>query len=263
MNDSTKVTTIECKSCGAHFDEMLSKCPYCGAASVKGAEAEYMDKLEDVRSDMEDLGEIPEEETKKEFKKQGKFVVKLLSSMAAVIAFILIASYFLTKEDTSNRQSDYAWQQENIPILDELYEQEKYDELLTLYNKATEEEAPIYTWEHSEFCSTLQDFLYVNEILIREKSGEPMTEWDYQDLLYYGFQAKLLENNSFMTQEDKQKLTPYTQIILEDFETRWDFTEEERIAFEEEADKGYGFISYQSCKEYIEKWMKRSTKNEM
>lgn len=59
---------IICKYCGAKFDEIKSKCPYCGSTNYKGAEAEYFDKLEDVREDMEDLENVPVQETKKELR---------------------------------------------------------------------------------------------------------------------------------------------------------------------------------------------------
>lgn len=66
---------IACKFCGAHFDEMLPKCPYCESTNIKGAQAQYMERLEDVRSDMEGLAQIPVQETKKEIKKQTKFIL--------------------------------------------------------------------------------------------------------------------------------------------------------------------------------------------
>ena len=37
-----------CKNCGAHFDDNLPKCPYCGAFSYIGARKEYMEKLQDT-----------------------------------------------------------------------------------------------------------------------------------------------------------------------------------------------------------------------
>lgn len=37
-----------CNNCGAHFDDDLPKCPYCGDFHYAGAQKEYMDKLENV-----------------------------------------------------------------------------------------------------------------------------------------------------------------------------------------------------------------------
>lgn len=46
-----------CKNCGAHFDDLLPKCPYCGEFHYAGAQKEYMDHLEDMKDDLEDLSE--------------------------------------------------------------------------------------------------------------------------------------------------------------------------------------------------------------
>ena len=43
------VKKIICNSCGAEFEDTLPKCPYCGSLNYKGAEAEYLGKLEGMR----------------------------------------------------------------------------------------------------------------------------------------------------------------------------------------------------------------------
>ena len=47
MADTT-VKKIICSSCGAEFEDTLPKCPYCGSLNYKGAEAEYLGKLESM-----------------------------------------------------------------------------------------------------------------------------------------------------------------------------------------------------------------------
>ena len=37
-----------CNNCGAHFDDDLPKCPYCGDFHYAGAQKEFMDKLTTV-----------------------------------------------------------------------------------------------------------------------------------------------------------------------------------------------------------------------
>ena len=54
MADTT-VKKIICSSCGAEFEDTLPKCPYCGSLNYKGAEAEYLGKLESMRQDMQQL----------------------------------------------------------------------------------------------------------------------------------------------------------------------------------------------------------------
>ncbi len=259
VSENQKGNMIQCASCGAQFDEMLPECPYCGNASIKGAQAEYMEKLEAVRSDMAALGQAPMEETKKELKKQGRFTISVLIIIAAVVGLLFAVSFMYYNEDR-DRRKDYEWQLKNYPVLNELYEQGEYEELLVLYEKACEEDAPIYDWEHWEFCSVLHGFLHVESILELEKSGAELTHWDYEDLLYFGFRAKWMEQNSSMPEEELQKLEPYVQMVLTDWENRWDFTEEELAAFEKELQENYGSISFKSCEKYIAGWLERRTK---
>ena len=86
----SKVKKIICNSCGAEFEDTLPECPYCGTMNYKGAEMEYFGRLEEVRSDMEQLGSVPEQETRSELKKQRKWILKLVLflAVAAVLLFL-------------------------------------------------------------------------------------------------------------------------------------------------------------------------------
>lgn len=260
-NMSPRGKIIECGSCGAHFDEMLPKCPYCGTASIKGAEAEYMDKLEDVRSDMEDLSAVPAEETKKELKKQTKFVLIVVGIILGMLLLLFsIEVFFSYREDKRDRQADYIWQQENFPIFDELYEQGRYDEVVELYYDAWMEEKPISGWEHYEFCSAMLNFKEVEDVWAKEREGRELTHWDYEDLLYVGFRVENYLDSTAYSQEEKELMAPYIEKIRADFETRWDFTEKEQAMFEKEMADNYGYVSYDVIEDYVEDWMKRSGK---
>jgi len=86
-----------CESCAGKYDDMLPECPYCGSINYKGAEAEYFNQLEEVREELEDLKEVPVEETKQEFRKQGQFLGKVFLVTVIVLA-LLILLYFLLQD---------------------------------------------------------------------------------------------------------------------------------------------------------------------
>ena len=90
------VKKVICDSCGAEFSNDEPKCPYCGTMNYDGAEKEYFEKLENVRSDMEDLKTVSAEETKKEFKKQGSFIKKVLV-VALIIGLLLVGMHILSE----------------------------------------------------------------------------------------------------------------------------------------------------------------------
>lgn len=259
--NASKVKLMECKSCGAHFDEMLPACPYCGTMSIKGAEAEYMDKLEDIREDMEDLIAVPVMETKKALKKQTKFVLIVIGVILGLFLLLvlveLIFGYHAPKRD---RQADFAWQQETFPVLDELYEQENYNELLTRYYQAFEEDAPIGAWEHYEFTSALALMADFNYILDEEASGKVLNKYDYRSLLYAGFRVETYAESTAYTEEELERLQPYIERVREDFNTRWNFTREELEYFEKEAEENYGVVPYDAIEDFVEDWMKKEGK---
>ena len=88
MADTT-VKKIICSSCGAEFEDILPKCPYCGSLNYKGAEAEYLGKLESMRQDMQQLEQVPEKELKKKLKKKQK-----LNKIAARWPAKAVAQFF-------------------------------------------------------------------------------------------------------------------------------------------------------------------------
>ncbi len=266
MSESGKMVSkgkiIECASCGAKFDEMLPACPYCGSMSIKGAEAEYMGKLEDVRANMEGLGNITIEETKKEVKKQTKFVIAVIAVILGILLILVGVEliYYNSFNSKRDAQADYLWKQENYPKFEELYEQEAYEELIVLFEKAYEEDAPIYDWEHASFCSALEILMTVEDILEKEKAGETLTKYDYVDLMYAGFRVDNYEESTAYTAEEKKRLAPYIAIVREDFSKRWEFTQEQLDKFEKDREKNYGYVSYDIVRDYVEDWMERSDK---
>ena len=56
-----------CKNCGAHFEDNLPECPYCGEFHYAGAQKEYMGKLENLKENLDDLHETVPEMYTKEF----------------------------------------------------------------------------------------------------------------------------------------------------------------------------------------------------
>ena len=84
-----KTSMVRCVSCGAEFDAHEPKCPYCGTMYEPGAEEHYMNRLSDIREDMEDLSSLALSETGSELKQAAKKTLKTLIIIVAVIAVLL------------------------------------------------------------------------------------------------------------------------------------------------------------------------------
>ena len=171
----TEVKKIICSSCGAEFEDTLPKCPYCGSLNYKGAEAEYLGKLESMRQDMQQLEQVPEKELKKKLKKKQKFVIKLLiilAALAAILAVIVFRAQYIEPRDA---RADYLWEKENFPILDRLYQEKDLEALMDFYEQAVEENRTIDRWEHSGIFRWLMSCRDAREYLALEQSGETLS----------------------------------------------------------------------------------------
>ncbi|MCR5251580.1 MAG: hypothetical protein K6E50_13340 [Lachnospiraceae bacterium] len=79
---------VKCPSCGAAFEAKLVRCPYCKTAYDPAAEEEFMEKLEDVRTELashkNDAG-----------KAAGKALSKTVVLFAAAVVLILLLGFLL------------------------------------------------------------------------------------------------------------------------------------------------------------------------
>lgn len=258
---ASEVKLMECKSCGAHFDEMLPECPYCGTMSIKGAQKEYMDKLEDIRSDVEDLSAVPAQVTKKELKKQTKIILWALGICGALLLLcVLIEVFFGYKPQERDEKADYLWLQENIPLLEELYEQEQYEELMKKVNDAYENNEPVWQWEHRFFCDYLDFVLKETELLEKEASGQVLENGDYEWLLYLHCRTSQIPESTILTEEEMEKLMPMVEVLNADYEARWHFTAEEQAILDATIQENAGFVDFDTIEVVVKMWMERNNK---
>lgn len=250
---------LVCGFCGGYFQEMLAKCPYCGSTNIKGAEAEYMEKLEAVRTDMEELAVVPAQETKKAVKKVGKFIVITGGIIAVILLVIVLANYFMFKAPLEDRdpKADYEWEVQNFPIWDALYEQGKDMELADSYIAAVLEDAPVYHWEHYEYASAMFNFSQVEDMWERERKGYELDDWEHAKLLYMMFRVDEYEESSAYTVEEKERMAPYIEKVRADAETRWNFTEEEWVEVKDAILTGSdGSANPMNAEKFMKKYLK-------
>lgn len=246
---------VICNSCGAEFGNNEPKCPYCGTMNYDGAEKEYLEKLEDVREDMEDLKEVSAEETKKEIKKQGKFIKKIVIIVAIFGLIILGYSLFIEKLFERDEKADYIWKSENYPIMNEMYENGEYEELAEFYIHASEDDKPVYDWEHYSFVSTYVNIQIFYDDIAYIESQEDVRDTSY--ILALSGQLRIVgaANSSELTEEEKAYFADDFEVVEEHLKNDWDFDEETYQEFYNEA-VGKGYVDFSKCEEYVKKWMK-------
>ncbi len=251
MADTT-VKKIICSSCGAEFDDTLPKCPYCGSLNYKGAEAEYLGKLEGVRQDMQQLEQVPEQELKEKLKKKQKFVVKILIILAVAAAVFVAIVYRVRYIEPRDAQADYLWEKENFPVLDRLYDAQDFEGLAEFYEQAIAEDRLIDRWDHSGIFTRLMSCRNAREYLALEQSGETLLEYQEVQLLDdYWILRGLDYSGPVLSEEDKEYIRPYVAATLNSMADRYTFTAEEEKKFEDNLRNNYGYPKYEDCEEYI------------
>ncbi len=251
MADTT-VKKIVCSSCGAEFEDTLPKCPYCGSLNYKGAEAEYLGKLEGVRQDMQQLEQVPERELKEKLKKKQKFVAKIFIVVAVLAALFAVIVFRVRYTEPRDAKEDYLWEKENFPILDRLYQEQDFEGLTEFYEQAIVEDRLIDRWEHSGIFTRLMSCKNAREYLELEQSGETLLEYQQVQLLDdYWILRGLDYGGLVLSEEDKEYIRPYVEATLNSMADRYTFTAEEEKKFEDSLRNNYGYPRYEDCEEYI------------
>ncbi len=246
--------TIICKSCGAEFSDMLSECPYCGTMNYKGAEAEYLGKLENVRADMEELCAVPKQEQKKELRRQLSFWLKVFLVIGCVAGCLFAFLYWRGHKTDKASRENYLWISQNAPKLDKLYEAEEYDALQELYFQYVNEERPVGLWQHSDFMNEYNMIVRAEELLQKEAAGDELSEVECISLFYWQWAVKGLGFCVYLDKDELVRLEELGKGIPSDIEARWGMSEEEYAVFCKRLEENHGTISYTECDEYIKEW---------
>lgn len=178
-----------CKNCGAHFDDNLPKCPYCGEFSYSGAEKEYFDQLEHLKDDLDDLHETVPEMYQQELKKQTKSLKKIfliIGAVLLVLALLFIGSSMLMDSlYETDPKAQLLFARENYPIADEYYEAKDYEGLLEFYHTSTEENpsASFYNWDHYPFLMCYENYWFFRSA-VDGKEIQDLSEDDCIEILY-------------------------------------------------------------------------------
>ncbi len=173
-----------CPNCGGDFADWAPKCPYCGAMNYQGAERQYMEQLEDIREDMEELPE----ESESHYRRHVQVALKKLLVLAAAVlaAGLAAAGLYLIWQHQEDKAYEARvlrrteWEAEEFPQLDQWYEAGEYDRILERSYELLDEnhEFNIYSWSHYQFVAdyyqSYLDCLLLSQTL--EEGGTPTAD---------------------------------------------------------------------------------------
>lgn len=250
-----------CNSCGGEYTSDSARCPYCGTVNIPGAEKEYMNKLDNIEGKLDDLQWVSLREMKKAVCSLRKYIKVIAFALVLFIIVVCIRQWIVERAtDVSTKEmtvEDYLWQVENYPEWDKLYEEGKYDELMLCIQGCYRNGCYVSQWERYAFFQMWQKIDTSKKIIALEGQGGELTDEHYRYLLSAYWDIKGMAIYGELTEDELDFLRNDAEIVLADFDTRWDFTEEEyNLMYEEYLDKE-GWIRSSTCRKMVEAWKER------
>ena len=238
---------VSCPSCGALFPADRPNCPYCGTMYLPAAEAAYMDKLDGVRGELEELGRLHAREAKKNYRALWRRLLIGGVLLTAAIAAIFVLNGVNTRREARHSKEEFVWQMELFPRMDDAYEAEDYDELLRLYDEAIATDFSVWSYEHARFCSLLYPIREAQRTMRRFEADE----CDRAMLLHDELPLFLLdEQTGDLTEEERDRLQALSAPLKADCLERFQLTDEELAEFVERM-RTEMVIPYLDCENFL------------
>lgn len=209
---------LYCENCHAPIPEESEACPYCGALNASGGEKKYMERLYNLKGDVEELSRVPGQEYRREMKRIGRIIGMTVLTIAAVAVFACSALFLYRKQENSGPSEEEArarllWERENFPKLDAMYAEGDYDGILRyVYGNEEGEYNSISNWKHSDFIDVYRWYCSCRERADQIVSGAYDEEDEIECIIDALF---LIQERPYITcsEEEKGQIEEYGREI--------------------------------------------------
>lgn len=204
-----------CNNCGAHFDDDLPKCPYCGDFHYAGAQKEYMDKLENMKENLDTLEKSVPQMYTDELKTQVKHVRKIvliIISILAVLMLLFFMCFHLDSFSSRDEKQVLLFTKETYPVADEYYEAGDYEGLLTFYHTSMSENenADFYSWDHYAFLICYENLTFFRDAA-EKLDTDNFSDYDMQELLYCYISNHYYQKGYPMEKNDQELVSSFEE----------------------------------------------------
>lgn len=151
------------------------------------------------------------------------------------------------------------WKKRFYPKLDKLYEQGADEELYNACEFIYASDRSFAGWTHKNYVEMLEYYYRIESVWDREEKGREPDVSDNVNLLYTYLIYENWETRKQLSAQERERLVPYREKIIEDGRKRWNFTKEqwEEIFTITTAHKGE--IYYYEVRDFIERWMENES----
>lgn len=234
--------TIKCPSCGAEHDITENFCPYCGNANEYAQENTYMERLERIEDNLEQMGDFASDTYKREIKRTFKNVVKpILILVAIILLFTGLMRFFSNMKTQSDIRGTMEWQNENFPVLNEMYEAGDFDGMQAyiddILSKPNFMKTEVYNWEHYSFASAYNHYYRLREMEEEAKKDpeylQDMKDFVFNDALelcYNNYES--MRRDRIITDRDYEYIKEYREYARDYMERHFGITDLDEIALQ-------------------------------
>ena len=156
----------ECPNCGATFSGEETRCPYCGYINPEGAEAKYMDQLDEKRRDLDIVDDTARSGYYNEMKKGSGTALKIVIITALIIALLVgiwsFAEHRLFDRDRNDYAEELVWEHSRFEEYDMMLKAGEYEDLIAAIAEDSEKH-DVWNWEHYDEFMEIADELWGNE----------------------------------------------------------------------------------------------------
>ncbi|MDO5132192.1 MAG: zinc ribbon domain-containing protein [Eubacteriales bacterium] len=241
---------VICSQCGAMIPPGEARCPYCGSAYAPAAEREYMEKLEQVREDLDRVGEAGAEASHREIRHVSSRVLRILGVTLIIALLLACAAYWHRQRENTENRKEYLWQQTAFSELDQLYEEGEYDAVLEKIHTYEKEGHKIYRWEHLSLFEIYESTIYVDRFLESRAKGL-FEEEDAVVLLYDELKFRGIDHQSGVPAADLERIHAMTAPYENDLTEIFRMSEEDLAFFDRRLSESGGYPTFSDCEEYV------------
>lgn len=253
---------IRCHNCRALIDIHSEKCEYCGYINESGAEEKYMQSLDEIKEQLDNVDNEALSGYFDEAKSASKKILKIAAIIFAIFLILLVAYIYISKEmdySTNKSKSDeideIVWQNDNFDRYDEMYEAGEFEELAAIFSSDEVQGHEIYQWSHYNIINSYSHYVVIrDEYVPILDDGESIENWASSMLFdsfffYYRVYETDASIRKTLSDDDIATLEEIRDYVTDIIYNRFGFTDKELEGFKADGKiLKNGYIDFSDCK---------------
>lgn len=241
-----------CANCGAGFSADETRCPYCGALNAGGAERAYMEALDDIKEDTEELASDAQRGFTTNLHGNARRAVRIILAVIVVMTALFLAFNAMNGNEEQRAIESYqareSFRTQHFAEMNRLYaagdDEALSDYVLNLVDEPGYD--AVFAWEHYAFLEALYDYGALQMFMDDARAASAGLE-DYTWAVSTAMRLAQLDDaalTSYSTQSetDEKRAAEYRAFAWSYLEDELQMDKQEVIAFADEARDEYGYI---------------------